>query len=175
MSLDLWCAGVKLGGGGRWWDEGQVGTCHANRPGVMKDGREAWIDGLVGLVTSHGGWHLYRGVTVLTELRRWTCTSSGSSRRLGGQAIEDGGDTHRVAGDAYGICYSRAVWWVEPQNDLDLKTRAKVPRRNRRHVAASRSSRRGEAISWKTWWPSDEDYLRLDHNALGSSGSTQNM
>jgi hypothetical protein len=30
---------------------------------------------------------------------------------------------------------------------LGLKTRAKVPRRNGRHVAASRSSRRGEAIS----------------------------
>jgi hypothetical protein len=30
---------------------------------------------------------------------------------------------------------------------LGLKTQAKVPRRNERHVAASRSSRRGEAIS----------------------------
>jgi hypothetical protein len=30
---------------------------------------------------------------------------------------------------------------------LGLKTRTKVPRRNERHVAASRSSRRGEAIS----------------------------
>jgi hypothetical protein len=84
---------------------------------------------------------------VLTESRRWTCTSSESSRRLGGRAIEDGGDTHRVMGDAYGIRYSQAVWWVEPQNDLDLKTRAKVPRRKKRHVAASRSSRRDEAIS----------------------------
>jgi hypothetical protein len=90
---------------------------------------------------------VYRGVTVLTESRQRTCKSSGGSGRLGGQAIKDGGDMRRVAGDAYGIRYSRAVWWIEPQNDLDLKTRAEVPRRNGRHVAALRSSRRGEAIS----------------------------
>jgi hypothetical protein len=32
---------------------------------------------------------------------------------------------------------------------LGLKTRAEVPRRNGQHVAASRSLRRGEAISWE--------------------------
>jgi hypothetical protein len=38
------------------------------------------------------------------------------SGRLGARAVEDGGDTRRVAGDAYGVCYSR--WFGE----LSLKT-----------------------------------------------------
>jgi hypothetical protein len=42
-------------------------------------------------------------------------------------------------------------------------------------VATSRSSRQGKAISWRAWWPSDEDYLGLDHSALELSGSTQNI
>jgi hypothetical protein len=37
---------------------------------------------------------------------------------------------------------------------LGLKTRAEVPRRNRRHVAASGSSRRGEATGEEARWPS---------------------
>jgi hypothetical protein len=56
---------------------------------------------------------------------------------------------------------------------LDLKTRAKVPRRNRWHVAASESSRRGEATDEEARWPSDEDDIGLDHNALWLSGLTQ--
>jgi hypothetical protein len=55
---------------------------------------------------------------------------------------------------------------------LCLKTRAEVPRRNGRHVAASGSSRRGEATGEEAWWPSDEDDTRLDHNALGLSDFT---
>jgi hypothetical protein len=39
---------------------------------------------------------------------------------------------------------------------LGLKTRAKVPRRNGRHVAASGSSRRGEANGEEARWPSDQ-------------------
>jgi hypothetical protein len=39
---------------------------------------------------------------------------------------------------------------------LDLKTRAEVPRRNRQHVAASGSSRRGEATGEEARWPSDQ-------------------
>jgi hypothetical protein len=54
-----------------------------------------------------------------------------------------------------------------------LKTRAEVPRRNGRHVAASGSSRRGEATDEEARWPSDEDDTGLDHNALGLSGLTQ--
>jgi hypothetical protein len=50
---------------------------------------------------------------------------------------------------------------------LGLKTRAEVPRRNGRHVAASGSSRRDEATGEKARWPSDQDYIGLDHNALG--------
>ena len=55
---------------------------------------------------------------------------------------------------------------------LGLKTRAEVPRRDGRHVAASGSSRRGEATDEKARWPSDQDYTGLDNNALGLSGST---
>jgi hypothetical protein len=58
MSLSLWCAGVDLGGGGQRRGEGQVETCHADGPGAVKDGREAWTDGPVGWVTNHDGWHL---------------------------------------------------------------------------------------------------------------------
>jgi hypothetical protein len=32
------------------------------------------------------------------------------------RAVEDKGDMRRVAEDAYGVRYSRVVWWVEPQN-----------------------------------------------------------
>jgi hypothetical protein len=50
---------------------------------------------------------------------------------------------------------------------LGLKTRAEVPRRNGRHVAASGSSRRGEATGEEAQWPSDEDDTGLDLYALG--------
>jgi hypothetical protein len=56
------------------------------------------------------------GMTVLTESRRRTCKSSRGSGRLGGWAVEDGSDTRRVAGDAYGVRYS---WRF---NGLSLKT-----------------------------------------------------
>ena len=55
MSLGLRCAGVELGDGGRRRGEGQVGTCRADGPGVVKDEREAWTKGLGGRVTSLGG------------------------------------------------------------------------------------------------------------------------
>jgi hypothetical protein len=53
---------------------------------------------------------------------------------------------------------------------LGLKTRAEVPRRNGRHVAASGSSGRGEATSEEVRWPSDEDDTGLDLYALGLNG-----
>jgi hypothetical protein len=40
-------------------------------------------------------------------------------------------------------------------------------------VAASGSSRRGEATGEEVRWPSDEDDIGLDHNTLGLSGLTQ--
>jgi hypothetical protein len=55
---------------------------------------------------------------------------------------------------------------------LGLKTRAEVSRTNGRHVAASGSSRRGEATGEEARWSSDEDDTGLDHNALGLSGLT---
>jgi hypothetical protein len=56
--------------------------------------------------------------------------------------------------------------------DLGLKTRAEVLKRNGRHMAASGSSRRGEATGEEARWPSDEDDIGLDHNTLGLSGLT---
>jgi hypothetical protein len=53
---------------------------------------------------------------------------------------------------------------------LGLKTRAEVPRRNGRHVAAWGSSRRGEATGEEVRWSSDEDNTGLDLYALGLNG-----
>ena len=55
MSLGLWCVGVEFGGGGRRRGEGQVGTCSADGPGVVKDVREARTEGPGGRVTSRDG------------------------------------------------------------------------------------------------------------------------
>lgn len=56
---------------------------------------------------------------------------------------------------------------------LGLKTWAEVPRRNGRLMAASGSSRRGEATDEEVRWPLDEDDTGLDHNALGLSALIQ--
>jgi hypothetical protein len=56
---------------------------------------------------------------------------------------------------------------------LGLKTRAENPRRNGWHMAASGSSRRGEATDEEARWLSDEDDTGLDHNDLGLSSLTQ--
>jgi hypothetical protein len=55
MSFSLCCAAVEFGGGGLWRGEGQEETCHADGPGAVKGGREAWTEGPGGRVTSHGG------------------------------------------------------------------------------------------------------------------------
>ena len=49
---------MELRGGGRRRGEGQVGMCHADGLGAVKDGHEAWTEGPGGQVTSHGGRHL---------------------------------------------------------------------------------------------------------------------
>ena len=36
------------------YGEGQVETCHANGPGTVKDGSEAWIEGPRGRNTNRG-------------------------------------------------------------------------------------------------------------------------
>jgi hypothetical protein len=54
MYHGLWCAGVELGGGDRWRGEGQVETCHADGLRMVKDEREAWTEGIGGLVISRG-------------------------------------------------------------------------------------------------------------------------
>ena len=89
---------------------------------------------------------------MLTESRRRMCKSSGGSRRLGGQAIEDGGDMYRGAGDAYGVCYPRVglvVWAAKPPVD-GFRVWASKPGRKFRggtgqHVPESERLRRGEA------------------------------
>jgi hypothetical protein len=55
MSLGLCCVGVELGGDGRRRGEGQVETCHADGPRVVKGRHEAWTEGPGGRVTSRGG------------------------------------------------------------------------------------------------------------------------
>jgi len=55
MSLGLWCAGVELGGGGRWRGEGQVETCRADGPGAVKGKHETWTDRPGSRVTSRSG------------------------------------------------------------------------------------------------------------------------
>jgi hypothetical protein len=67
---------------------------------------------------------------VLTESRRRTCESSGAQEDLA-----DG--RSRTA-----VTRLKTIGWT----GLGLKTLVEVPRRNGRHVAASRSSRRDEAI-----------------------------
>jgi hypothetical protein len=64
-----------------------------------------------------------------------------------------GGLGHKTIGDGF--------------TSLGLKTRAEVPRRNRRHVAASRSSRRDEATGEEARWPLNEDDTRLNQTPLG--------
>jgi hypothetical protein len=55
MSIDLWCTGVDLRGGGRRRGEGQIGTCCVDGLVAVKDGCEAWTEGRGGQVTSRGG------------------------------------------------------------------------------------------------------------------------
>jgi hypothetical protein len=59
------------------------------------------------------------------------------------------------------------VWWFGPQNP------GGGSEEEQRHMATSGSSRRGEATDEEARWPSDEDDIGLDHNALGLSGLTQ--
>ena len=70
---------------------------------------------------------------------------------------------HVSAGDACVARYSRpglVVWAskspVAVSSGLGLKTRAEVPMRNGRHVAASGRSRGSKATGEEVRWPSDQ-------------------
>jgi len=80
------------------------------------------------------------GVTVLTESRQQTCKSSEGSRRLGGGRVW----STLLAG---GLMVWASKSPVPSFTGLGLKTQTEVPTSNGRHVAASMSSPRGEAIS----------------------------
>ena len=61
---------------------------------------------------------------------------------LGSRPVKDGGDTCRVAGDAYGVRYLRTVWWFVPQNHRWTVSQ----------VWASKSGRRfrgGKDVTWR--------------------------
>jgi hypothetical protein len=120
-------------------------------------------------------WHLAGGRWAESRRKaKASCLAGGRTRvDIGGLVVSS---SKPSAGDAYGVRYSRAVWWFGPQNHrwqvygFGPQTRAEVPRRNGRHVAASRSSRRGKASGEEARWPSDEDDTGLDLYALGLNG-----
>jgi hypothetical protein len=92
------------------------------------------------------------------------------SEDLACQPVEDDGDTCRGGGCVWSTLLASGFGGLGLKTigggftSLGLKTPAEVPRRNGRHVAASGSSRRGEATGEEAWWPSDEDDTGLDHN-----------
>ena len=53
---------------------------------------------------------------MLTGSRRRTRESSEAQEDLAGRPVEDGGDTRRMAGNAYGVRYPRTVYGFGPQN-----------------------------------------------------------
>jgi hypothetical protein len=57
---------MELGGSGRRQGKGQVETCRADGPGVVKGGREAWTEGL-------GGWGLAT-VADIWDIDKRKCT-----------------------------------------------------------------------------------------------------
>jgi hypothetical protein len=98
---------------------------------------------------------------MLTDSRRQTCESSRGSGTLGGRAVADGGDTRRVVGDAYGVCYSQTmiVWTSKPSggwfSGLGLKTRVEVPRRNGVARGGITEVALRQSKSVQEAWPSD--------------------
>jgi hypothetical protein len=69
-----------------------------------------WLTSATSASTSvHGSDRVDRVKTADVRVER-------GSGGLGGRPVEDGGDMCRVAGDAYGVRYSRAVWWFGSQN-----------------------------------------------------------
>jgi hypothetical protein len=121
---------------------------------------------------------VYMGVTMLTESRRRTCGSSEAQEDLACQPVKDGGDTCRGRGRVWSTLLASGFDGLGLKTidggftGLGIKTQEEVSRRNRRHVAASWSSRRGEATAEEARWPSDEEDTRLDLYVLGLNGLT---
>jgi hypothetical protein len=82
----------------------------------------------------------------------------------------------RVARDAYGVRNSRAslMVWASKPLVASLRVWASKPGQRFRGGTdgTSGSLRRDEATDEEARWPSDEDNIGLDHNALGLSGLT---
>jgi hypothetical protein len=51
---------------------------------------------------------------------------------LGGWPVKDEGDTCQMAGEAYGVHYSCAIWWFGPQNHRRLISRVWASKPGRR-------------------------------------------
>ena len=73
-----------------------------------RDLKAGWL-AAVADIWGHRQAQVYMGVTVLTESRRRSSELGGAPEDLAAGGREDSGDTRRVAGDAYGVCYSQAV------------------------------------------------------------------
>jgi hypothetical protein len=102
---------------------------------------------------------------VLTESSRRTCKSSRGSRRLGGRAVEDGGDTCRVAGGAYEVRYSQTVSKFGPQNlGRGSKEEWDGTWRNHRGCVEAKQICAGIVVVRSR-------EIELDHNALRLGGS----
>ena len=120
------------------------------------------------------------GVTVLIESRRQTCELSGAQEdladgrsrtavtRVEWQGTRTGYTTRGRFGGLGLKTIGGRVYGFGPQNPGDG---FKKERTTRGGIEES-TSRRSYLM---TRWPSDEDYLGLDHNALGLCGSTQNI
>ena len=55
---------------------------------------------------------------MLTKSRHRTCESSKAQEDLASRLVEDSGDTRRVVGEAYGVCYAQwilGIWASKPR------------------------------------------------------------
>ena len=76
---------------------------------------------------------------MLTGSRRRTRESSEAQEDLGGRPVEDGGDTRRMAGNAYGVRYPRTVYGFGPQNPGGGSEEGRMARGGIREFVSKRS------------------------------------